>query len=223
MAVSIFASHPLMLERMRLQLSRTGFEIHAYLLPTQDRLRGFELLPTDAWVIDAYDPELVQQVLVRIPAPRPRLLVVGESFADEFAHSLLFMGVRGLVRYERMASELVRALETMRTGAFWIPRLLLAGFVDRMLERYPHPEAIAPLVRLSSREREVLEGVLSKLANKEIAARLGLSERTVKFHVSNLLRKFGVSGRHNLTMFLLHSPASTQSLPEGAGEQLKDR
>ena len=51
---------------------------------------------------------------------------------------------------------------------------------------------------LTQRQQEVLTGVLQNLANKEIAAKLNLSERAVKFHVSSLLRKFNVSGRAGL-------------------------
>ena len=53
-------------------------------------------------------------------------------------------------------------------------------------------------VRLTRREEEVLGGVIRSLANKEIAASLNLSERTVKFHVSSLLAKFRVRGRMEL-------------------------
>lgn len=55
--------------------------------------------------------------------------------------------------------------------------------------------AIEPGVRISPREHEVLDGIVQNLANKEIASRLNVSERTVKFHVSSLLAKFGVSDR----------------------------
>ena len=51
---------------------------------------------------------------------------------------------------------------------------------------------------LSKRQQQVLEGVLRNLSNKEIAALLNLSERTVKFHVSSLLAKYGVSDRVSL-------------------------
>jgi DNA-binding CsgD family transcriptional regulator len=54
------------------------------------------------------------------------------------------------------------------------------------------------VVRLTRREEEVLGGVMRSLANKEIAASLNLSERTVKFHVSSLLSKFRVPGRVEL-------------------------
>jgi DNA-binding CsgD family transcriptional regulator len=53
-------------------------------------------------------------------------------------------------------------------------------------------------VSLSRRGQEVLRGVMQSLANKEIAAALNLSERTVKFHVSSLLAKFRVSNRMEL-------------------------
>jgi len=53
-------------------------------------------------------------------------------------------------------------------------------------------------VKLTRREEEVLAGLMKSLANKEIAASLNLSERTVKFHVSSLLAKFQVRGRMEL-------------------------
>jgi DNA-binding NarL/FixJ family response regulator len=51
---------------------------------------------------------------------------------------------------------------------------------------------------VTKRELEVLEMVRDGKANKEIAIKLNLAERTVKFHVSSLLAKFGVTTRHNL-------------------------
>jgi DNA-binding CsgD family transcriptional regulator len=56
-------------------------------------------------------------------------------------------------------------------------------------------------VALSPREREVLRAVTENLANKEIASQLSISVRTVKFHVSALLSKFGVNTRSQLSDF----------------------
>jgi DNA-binding CsgD family transcriptional regulator len=66
--------------------------------------------------------------------------------------------------------------------------------------------ASAAPVPLSSRQQEVLRGVLQNLTNKEIAVKLNLTERTVKFHMSSLLQKFEVGGRVSLmqkTAYLL--------------------
>jgi DNA-binding NarL/FixJ family response regulator len=53
-------------------------------------------------------------------------------------------------------------------------------------------------VSFSKREREVLDAVLRDKSNKEIGEDLNITERTVKFHVSSLLRKCGVRNRHDL-------------------------
>jgi len=71
--------------------------------------------------------------------------------------------------------------------------------------------AIGTGVKISRREQEVLDGVLQGLGNKEIASRLNVSERTVKFHVSSLLAKFGVGDRIALSreVSLGRIPAAT--------------
>jgi DNA-binding CsgD family transcriptional regulator len=69
-------------------------------------------------------------------------------------------------------------------------------------------------VKLTRREDEVLGGIMRSLANKEIAADLNLSERTVKFHVSSLLAKFRVRGRLELVREASrHSNAATATAP----------
>ena len=81
-------------------------------------------------------------------------------------------------------------------------------------------------VPLSQREREVLRAVTENLANKEIANMLSISVRTVKFHVSALLAKFGVSNRAQLSNFSTarsfdpaHASTSFQNQSDSAAEQ----
>src|SRR5216683_2649955 len=65
-------------------------------------------------------------------------------------------------------------------------------FVRECAASYPVDELLEPLTR---REREVLQMLAAGLANKEIAARLAISDHTVKFHVASILGKLGASTR----------------------------
>jgi DNA-binding NarL/FixJ family response regulator len=103
------------------------------------------------------------------------------------------------VAYERVEEQLVPALQAVAKGGFWVPRELLSRFVDSLLQTGAARQTLHP-VGLSSRENDVLDCLLENLSNKEIASRLNISERTVKFHVSNLLGKFGVQRRADLIL-----------------------
>jgi DNA-binding CsgD family transcriptional regulator len=74
----------------------------------------------------------------------------------------------------------------------------LDGLAEKAEQLLQAGRSVGSSVKLTRREEEVLGGVMRSLANKEIAATLNLSERTVKFHVSSLLSKFRVRGRMEL-------------------------
>ncbi len=76
---------------------------------------------------------------------------------------------------------------------------LIASVVGRARSMMENSVASASRVRLTERQQAILETITSGLSNKEIAAQLNLSLRTVKFHVSALLLKFEVSTRARLT------------------------
>ena len=95
----------------------------------------------------------------------------------------------------------------------------LAGLTDKAQKLLEAGRSVKSHVKLTRREEEVLNGVLRSQANKEIAATLNLSERTVKFHVSSLLAKFRVRGRmelvreaaqHTSPNFPIQSPVATR-------------
>jgi DNA-binding CsgD family transcriptional regulator len=95
----------------------------------------------------------------------------------------------------------------------------LAGLTDKAQKLLEAGRSVKSNVKLTRREEEVLNGVMRSQANKEIAATLNLSERTVKFHVSSLLAKFRVRGRmelvreaaqHTSPNFTIQSPVATR-------------
>jgi DNA-binding CsgD family transcriptional regulator len=96
---------------------------------------------------------------------------------------------------------------------------LLQTVAERAEQLLAAGRAIGTEVKISPREREVLDGVLQNLANKEIACKLNVSERTIKFHVSSLLAKFGVTDRIALSreVILGRGPAGVLALQAPAG------
>jgi len=90
------------------------------------------------------------------------------------------------------------------------PRSVLSGFVDSILTNQSRRLKSDSVANLSRREQEVLDSLLENLSNKEIASKLNIAERTVKFHVSNLLNKFGVRRRADLILLTFQRRAMPQ-------------
>lgn len=137
------------------------------------------------------------------------LLVVAEKYSENSAFTLLRLGAKGLIRYNEVQARLPRAVRTVAEGGYWVSRRLLSRFVDWILTRVRARQLPSVATPLSRRERDVLDALLENLANKEIATKLNISERTVKFHVSNVLAKFGVRRRADLIVL------SYQAAPTG--------
>ena len=126
------------------------------------------------------------------------LLVLLPTLEDNVAYSLLRLGVKGMLTYDQAPRALCRAVRQLAAGAYWVPRDLLTRFLESVLPELHGVRSIDAAVAISRREREVLDLLLDNLSNKEIAGKLFVSERTVKFHVSNLLSKFHVPRRADL-------------------------
>jgi DNA-binding CsgD family transcriptional regulator len=73
-------------------------------------------------------------------------------------------------------------------------------------------------IRLTKREKQILKWLLQGMANKEIANKAGISERTVKFHVSALLLKFRVPGRGGLQALFAGENSEAENLVNEIGK-----
>jgi DNA-binding NarL/FixJ family response regulator len=203
--VCLLSWHPLVLEEFQRLLTRPGVYLRTYLLaPVISRWQEQTYIPrATAYVVDTHAPRpAVEALIARIQKryPESHLLLVVEKFDENGAFAFLALGVKGLVRYAEARDQLPRALEAVATGGFWVPRALLSHFVDSILHIGPKAQAAGRSSQLSTRETQVLDRLLENLSNKEIAAKLNISERTVKFHVSNVLTKFGVGRRADLIL-----------------------
>ncbi len=141
---------------------------------------------------------LVAKIFER--SPGARILVLAEKFDDATAFALLRLGVKGLVRYSEANEGLRQAVRSVLSSGYWVPRAVLSRFIEQALGGVSRVSRFRGRFDLSRREKEVLALLLENLSNKEIAGRLHVSERTVKFHVSNLLGKYGVKRRTDLIL-----------------------
>ena len=132
-----------------------------------------------------------------------RFLALSVSDAAEDVIAVIRAGARGYVTKTISGSELGEAVRRVAGGdAVFSPRL--AGFVlDAFAEDNAEPDGPpAPdreLDQLTPREREVLRHIARGYMYKEVAARLGISVKTVEAHVSAVLRKLQLSSRHELS------------------------
>ena len=101
----------------------------------------------------------------------------------------------GFVLYADAAKTLSRALGALAQDRLWLPRKCLEHLV-RVRE---HGAGHSELPRLTTRENQVFRLLGDRLSNKEIANRLDVTERTVKFHLGKIFDKLGVHNRHAAT------------------------
>ncbi len=156
----------------------------------------------DVVLLDVHLPDgggvAVLQALTSLGV-RPPVLALSVSDAAEDVVPMIRAGALGYVTKTIDTADLLRAIATVAAGeASFSPRL--AAFV---LEAFsaPTPSAEEPdeLAALTPREREVLHHLARGYAYKRIAARLGISVRTVESHVSAVLRKLQLSSRHEVS------------------------
>jgi DNA-binding NarL/FixJ family response regulator len=118
-----------------------------------------------------------------------RALVFTAFDADDRILAAVRAGAQGYLLKGAPREELFRAIRVVHAGG----SLLEPVVASKLLRQVRHPAT--PDVRITARELEVLRLVARGRQNKEIARDLAVTERTVKFHLSALMRKLGVSNR----------------------------
>jgi DNA-binding NarL/FixJ family response regulator len=121
-------------------------------------------------------------------SPEVRVLVFTAYDTDERVVGAIRAGAGGYLLKGASVEEIARAIRTVRGGGSYLePRVATALLTE---VRTPRRETA-----LTERERAVLRLVADGLPTKQIARSLGISERTVKFHVTSIFRKLGADNR----------------------------
>lgn len=152
------------------------------------------------------------EVVATLKAARPdlRVIVMGAGMDEENILKAIASGAKRYIDEAADPTEFEQAFRVVSHGSVWAPRRVLSLFIERVSNS---PGRIFPAGRVcfTHREKEVLEMLVAGRSNKEIGGPLGITERTVKAHVSKLMRKVGVQNRialsvHAITNSLVFVP-----------------
>jgi len=147
------------------------------------------------------------ETTVRVLRQWPRIKILALTMHEDrsYLRSLLEAGASGYVLKRSAAEELIRAIRTVATGGTYLDPTLTATMVQSLLRKpgQPLPKGEMAGLALSERERQVLEYIAQGYTNKEIAARLDLSVKTVETHKANAMHKLGIRSRIDIVRYAL--------------------
>lgn len=126
-------------------------------------------------------------------APDTAILILTAYDDDEYVLGLLDAGAAGYLLKSARGRDLVGAIRAIRSGESVLHPKIIAKLLRRATMAPVGEHKVSDL--LSERESEVLRLVALGMSNKEIAARLFLSQRTVKAHLTNIFNKLNVASR----------------------------
>jgi len=143
--------------------------------------------------LDAIEP-------IRAASAETRVVVLTASDAVSDIETALDRGVAGYMLKGATGGEILEAIRIVASGQIFVSPRALSRMV--MASRKDGSVGTPALQTLSARERSVLDLVGDGLSNREISLRLGIGEKSVKFHITNIFSKLGVRNRVQAAMIL---------------------
>lgn len=136
---------------------------------------------------------------VKQVSPRSQIVVLTSYHEDEHIFPVLKAGALSYILKDVSAEELASAVRKAAAGEAVLHPRVAARVIRELQGR--REEAVNPFTELSERELEVLKLIADGMSNAEIAAKLVLSEKTIKGHVSNILSKLHLADRTQAAVY----------------------
>jgi len=167
-----------------------------------ERLRALASVPEVA-VLDVSMPQMngleTTRAMVEME-PHPAIVALTRYSDEAYVQALFSAGAMGYVLKQSDSSELLLAIRAAASGKQYLDSALTARVAGAFVARHArHGAATAP--RITEREAEVLRRIASGHSNKEIAAQLEISIKTVEVHKANAMRKLGLLGRIDIVRY----------------------
>ncbi len=136
-----------------------------------------------------------------------RVIVMISNDEREKAVRAVRLGARGILFKDADPALLPKSIRKVYAGEVWIDNPILSQALKSLLTRPQAPQVPAETreMKLSGREMEVVRCVAMGLRNKEVADKLGVSEATIKNHLTSIYTKLGVGDRLELILYAIHN------------------
>lgn len=129
--------------------------------------------------------------------PLVEVVALTSFIEEEKVHAALRAGATGYLLKDAEADEVAAAIRAAHNGEVHLD----PAVAKRLMQSLRSPKPLETVEPLTEREREVLALVAQGRANKEIGRQLGISERTARTHVSNILGKLGLASRTQAALY----------------------
>lgn len=207
--ILIADDHPIVREGLRQLLElQPGFTVVGEAGDGEEALDRAKTLRPDVLLLDLAMPRMhgleVLQALSG-DASSPRVVLLTAAVEREETVTALRLGARGVVLKEAATPMLHKCIRAVMGGDLWVGHDTLDDMVKTLRQDTEEdvPDG-APASQLTPRERQVISAIVEGATNKLIGQQFGLSEQTVKNHISHIFDKLGVSNRLELGLYAIH-------------------
>ncbi len=172
-----------------------------------DGLEGVSLAETAAPDVVLLDVRMPKQsgieacLAIKEAVPSTKIIILTVSDEEADLYEAVKSGASGYLLKDSSIEEVAQAIRVVADGQSLISPSMAIKLIDEFKQMSRPERDTGPALRLTERELDVLRLVAQGLSNKEIAARLFISENTVKNHVRNMLEKLQLHSRMEAVMY----------------------
>lgn len=172
--------------------------------------------PPDIVVMDVAMPllnglEATRQILKTVPGAK--ILVLTSYGDDECVEQLMHAGASGYLIKQTAANELIKAIREVQRGNAYFSPAIAKRLRDQCREVFTNGRSAKKASELTSREAEVLQLIAEGFSNKQIAAELSISIKTVEKHRQQVMNKLNIHDVAGLTRYAISKGMVERAVP----------